>query len=69
MAISVSAGQQEVIKNISSSWNNYVNLETFQEDEVKQREIDMEEEYKYWSKVKPKIVKSADGKLSVSGII
>lgn len=62
------ANTPEIGKELASIWNNYVNLETFQEDENSQRDIDMQEEYAYWSKIKPKLTKSADGKFMVSGI-
>lgn len=68
MAMSMAAGQSKIGQEITSMWNNYVNLETYMEDENKQRDIDMQEEYAHWSKVKPKLTKSADGKFSVSGI-
>ena len=68
MAIIAAAGQKEIVNTISSMWNNYVNLETFLEDETKQREIDMQEEYQYWAKVKPQLVKGQDGKYTVTGL-
>ena len=68
MAMLAAAGQTEVVNSISSLWNNYVNLETFLEDEVKQREIDMQEEYQYWAKVKPQLVKDKDGKYLITGL-
>lgn len=61
-------GNKDMHNLISGMWNNYVNLETFMEDEVKQRENDMQEEYEYWSKVKPKLIKDANGKYTISGL-
>jgi hypothetical protein len=62
------ASDAKEVNDVISIWNNYVNLETFQEDESNQREIDMQEEYKRWSIVKPKLVKAADGKYTVVGL-
>lgn len=58
----------EQSNTIARIWNNYVNLETFQEDESNQREIDMQEEYKLWVGVKAKLVKTKEGKYTVTGI-
>lgn len=61
-------GNKEWSNTISGIWNNYLNLAYYTEDETEQRETDMQEEYAFWKTIKPKIIKDAKGKLTVTGL-
>lgn len=65
---SLAKDPKPLLDAISSTWNDYVNMEMFQENITAQKEQDMREEYDFWKKVKPKINIGKDGKLSVSGL-
>lgn len=65
---SIPGASKEWKNHISSIWNNFVNLACYMEDEMQVRETEMQEEFKFWSKVKPEISKDKHGRLVVTGI-
>lgn len=59
---------KEISQAVTNSWNEYVNHAFFLEDKKQQRENDMQDEYKFWKKIKPKLKISKTGALSVTGL-
>lgn len=62
------SGNKENEKNISSMWSSYVSAACYLEDEIEARELHMEEEFKYWKTLTPKLYKNEEGHVMVSGI-
>lgn len=58
----------ELVKEISKSWNDYVNVALFMEEVNAQVEMDMQQEYAFWKNVAPKINIGKNGKITVSGL-
>ncbi len=67
LAISNSKNK-EASDEVMETWNNYVNLEAFLEDQSKQRVMDMQEEYAYWKTTKPKLRRTEKGGVEVVGL-
>ncbi len=53
--------------SISRIWNQYVNMAYFLEEESKERDDSMREEFAHWKNIKP-IIKMTETGLKVSGI-
>ena len=68
IATAVGGESKEWSSAISRIWSDYVNMEFFLEGADDEREADMKNQFEYWTKVKPVIVKDKDGKLSVKGL-
>lgn len=68
IAINTSGSTKEKIDNITTTWNDYVNLAYYLENNKQQKEIDMQEEYALWKKITPKIKIGDKGKLIVEGL-
>lgn len=49
------AESQNWSREIGQMWSNYANQAFYMEDEVSKRESDMQEEFKIWRKVTPKV--------------
>lgn len=62
------AAHSEIQKKLIESWNEYVNMELYLEEQKVEQERSMQEEYEYWKMVKPKISKDEKGNFKVSGI-
>lgn len=69
MASEVSGATPEWKRNITSIWNNFVNLACYMEDEMTVREEEMQKEFASWKKVKPIMAKDKEGKIVVTGIL
>ena len=61
IALLSAGGNEQTSNSIRSLWNNHTNMEMFLENEVKQQETDMQKEYAYWSKIRPKLSKGEKG--------
>lgn len=56
-------------KSISSTFNNYVNMELYLEGEIEKREDSMMQDFEYWKTVKPVAIIGKDGGLTIKGIL
>lgn len=62
------AAHPEIQKRLTETWNDYVNMELYLEEQRVEMERSMQEEYAYWKTVKPKVTTDAKGNFTVSGI-
>lgn len=69
IALSGSPGSDQWNKTVSSTFNNYVNMELYLEGEVEKREEDMRASFEYWRKVRPTAKIEKDGSLTIKGIL
>ncbi len=67
-ALVTAANHPEIQKKITETWNDYVNMELYLEEQRVELERSMQEEYAYWKTVKPKVVQDEKGNFKVSGI-
>lgn len=67
-ALVAASEHQEIQKKLTGTWNDYVNMELYLEEQKVELERSMQEEYTYWKTVKPKISKDEKGNFTVSGI-
>lgn len=67
-ALNTSEGKKELIDDVTSSWNDYVNLVFYLENTKEEKTKEMMEEYEVWKKIMPKVKLGKDGKLVVTGI-
>ena len=54
---------------ISTVWSNYMNLASYLEDEVEQRELDMKREYERWKNIIPEVKQDSSGNIVIGGIV
>lgn len=67
-ALVTAAQHTEIQRKLTDTWNDYVNMELYLEEQKVEMERSMQEEYAYWKTVKPKVTKDAEGNFKVSGI-
>jgi hypothetical protein len=68
IAMGVGDDDKSWSRSISSIWNDYLRAVYYQEASHKDLEKDMQEEYKKFSHLRPKMVIQKDGSIQVVGI-